>query len=232
MPAACNRTITMKRDRRQARAPRDAAVWAEAPTDFARGDLTLVLGEVNHRMRNLLAVVEAMVRQTRSATVEDYRAKVMARLSGFRGLQWVIDRSDGNTISLAELIEQTMRPYCADGAEVLAAGPDLSVEPRLAIALHLVFHELAVNATKFGALSAPGGSVTIRWEMRKTSGVARQLAIVWTEHGGPKVARPRGRGFGSRLFTRALASHGEVQLEFKSTGLVCGMLIDLDRAAV
>jgi len=123
--------------------PRDAAAQAATPTDFARGDLTLLLGEVNHRIRNLLALVEAVVRQTRPVTVEDYRAKVMARLSGFNGLQWVIDRLDGNTISLTALIEQTIRPYCAKGPEVFAAGPDLNVEPRLALALHIVFHELA-----------------------------------------------------------------------------------------
>jgi two-component sensor histidine kinase len=222
----------MNRYHHQMREPLDAAAQTPAPMDLARGDFALLLGELDHRMRNLLAVVEAMIRQTRSATVEDYRAKVMARLSGFRGLQWIIDRSGGNAISLAEVIEQTMRPYCADGTEVLAAGPDLNVEARLAVALHLVFHELAVNATKYGALSASGGSVSIRWEIRCTTGVARQLAIAWTEHGGPEVAHPRERGFGSRLFTRALASHGEMEVEFKSTGLVCGMLLDLDRAAI
>jgi two-component sensor histidine kinase len=206
----------------------DATAKAAAPVDFARRDLILLLDEVNHRMRNLLAMVEAVVRQTRSATVEDYRTKLMARLSGLRGLQRVIDHSESNKVTLADLIEQTIRPYCANGCEVLAAGPDLNVEPRLALALHLVFHELALNATKYGALSASAGSVTIRWETRNATGSALQLAIVWTEHGGPKVEHPRERGFGSRLITRALAPHGRAQFEFKSTGVVCGMLIDHD----
>jgi two-component sensor histidine kinase len=211
----------------QARERRNTAAQAATPIDFAQGDLTLLLGEVNHRIRNLLMLVEALIRQTRSVTVEDYRAKVMARLSGFGGLQWVIDQVAGNTISLADLIEQTIRPYCANGPEVLAAGPDLNVEPRLALALHLVFHELALNASKYGALSAPAGSVTIRWETCTATDVARHLAIVWTEHGGPEAEHSREHGFGSRLIMQALAPHGKVQAEFESTGLVCRMLIDL-----
>jgi two-component sensor histidine kinase len=96
----------------------------------------------------------------------------------------------------AELVDQTFRPYSANGAQILATGPDLQLEPSLALALHLVLHELAANAKKYGALSSPLGRVKIEWKVRQVPSAARKLAILWTEHGGPEVQRPRHRGFG------------------------------------
>jgi two-component sensor histidine kinase len=132
-------------------------------------------------------------------------------------------------LGLAELLEQTTRPYSANGAQVLAAGPDLELQPSLALALHLVFHELAANANKYGALSSPLGRVKIDWKIRHVPGAPRKLAIVWTEHGGPEVQRPQHRRFGSRLIKRALDGYGGVRLDFNHTGLACFMVIDLDR---
>jgi two-component sensor histidine kinase len=196
--------------------------------DLHAEDTALLLDELNHRIRNLLAMIEAAVRQTQSPNVEDYRAKLMARISGLRGLFEVIGRSDGSIVALAELIEQTMRPFCANGARVLAAGPNVHLDARLALALHLAFHVLATNAQKYGALSSRFGAVRIGWHIRQVSGAARKLAIVWSEHGGPEVKQPRHRGFGARFITRALEGYGEVQLDFNATGVGCYMLIDVD----
>jgi two-component sensor histidine kinase len=101
-------------------------------------------------------------------------------------------------VELAELLEKATRPYCANGAQVMAAGQDLQLEPKLAFTLHLVFHELAVNANKYGALSSPLGRVKVEWNIRHVAPGARKLAIVWSEHGGPEVRRSRRRGFGTR----------------------------------
>ena len=212
------------------RRPVRTAPRVAVPVDLAGDDLALVLGEINHRIRNLLATVEMVVGQTRSTTVEDYRAKLTARISGLRGLYEMISRSDDRKFGIAELVEQTARPYCAKKNRLLARGPDLEIEPRLAFALHLVFHELATNASKYGALSSPRGSVTARWQVRKLPGQARRLEILWTEHGGPEVKPPQRRGFGSRLIPRALEPYGEVELTFDAKGLVCLMLIDMDAA--
>jgi two-component sensor histidine kinase len=122
-----------------------------------------------------------------------------------------------------------MRPYSANGAQVLAAGPDVELEPSLALALHLVLHELAANAKKYGALSSPLGHVKIGWTIRHLPGAPRKLAIAWSEHGEPEVQRPQHHGFGSRLIKRALDGYGGVRLDFNRTGLACFMLIDLDR---
>jgi len=136
-------------------------------------------------------------------------------------------------LGLAGLLEQTMSPYSANGtAQVLAAGPDLELKPSLALALHLVFHELATNAEKYGALSSPNGRVKIEWEIGPAFNARRKLVIVWTEQGGPGVKSPQRRGFGSRLIEKILAGHGGVRLDFSPTGLSCFMLIDLDRSDV
>jgi two-component sensor histidine kinase len=95
--------------------------------------------------------------------------------------------------------------------------------------LHLVFHELATNAIKYGALSSVAGSVDISWNVRATGTGRQTLAIMWTEQGGPQVAQPQRRGFGSRLITRALREYGNVCLDFDESGVACYMLIDLDR---
>ena len=123
-----------------------------------------------------------------------------------------------------------MRPHSANGAQVLAAGPDVELEPHLALALHLVFHELAANANKYGALSSPLGCVKIDWNIRHVPGAPRQLGIVWMEHGGPEVKHPRHCGFGSRLIKTVLDGYGRVGLDLNSTGLACFMLVDLDRS--
>ena len=196
--------------------------------DLDEKGLALLLGELDHRIRNLLMMIEAAVRQTRSTSVDDYRAKLIARITGLHAL-YEFTRPCGRMPGLAELVDQTMRPYSADGAQVLAAGPDLQLEPSLALALHLVLHELAANAKKYGALSLALGRVKIEWKVRHFLGAPRKLAIVWTEHGGPEVQRPRHRGFGSGLIKRALDGYGGVRLDFNRTGLACFMLIDLDR---
>jgi two-component sensor histidine kinase len=199
-----------------------------AQFDLGGNGLALLLAELDHRIRNLLMTIEAAVKQTHSTSVEDYRAKLIARITGLYSF-CEFTRHYGRRLGLAQLLEQSMRPYCANGAQVLAAGPDVELEPPLALALHLVFHELAANASKFGALSSRLGSVKIEWTVRHAPGVPRKLAIVWVEHGGPEVKHPRHSGFGSRLIKTVLDGYGGVRVDLNSTGLSCFMLVDLDR---
>src|SRR5262249_48935054 len=98
-----------------------------------------------------------------------------------------------------------------------------------ALALHLVFRELAANASKFGALSLPRGLVEIEWKVRHIPGAPRKLAIVWLEHGGPEAKHPRHAGFGSRLIKTVLEGYGGARLDHDSAGLACFMLVNLDR---
>lgn len=192
-------------------------------------DLPLLLQEINHRIRNLLAMIEAVVGQTQSTNVEEYRARVMARICELGDFYEVLSRLDEGKIDLAQLLEQTIRPCCATGARVVANGSAVCLGPRLALSLHLVVHELANNAWKYGALSSRRGIVNVAWEIRQSGDGARKLAIVWSEDGGPRVKQPRRRGFGSRLITKALKEYGEVRLDFRPTGVTCCALIDLDQ---
>jgi two-component sensor histidine kinase len=203
-----------------------AAAHAITQTRTTVDDVPLLLEEINHRIRNLLAMIEAVLGQTQSITVEEYRAKVRARISGLRNFYEVIGGSGAGEVGLAELLERTMRPYCSAGGRVIAGGPDVRLNPKLALSLHLVVHELANNARKYGALSSTDGTVKISWALQPGT-AARKLAVIWNEDGGPEVKPPQRRGFGSRLIVRALDAYGEVRVDFRPTGLACFMLLEV-----
>jgi two-component sensor histidine kinase len=202
-----------------------------AGLDLDQNSLALLFGEFDHRIRNIFAVIEAAVRQTQSASVEDYRAKLTGRISGLRHHYEPGAGLDAGRLGLTQLIEQAARPYAATGALILAGGPDLQLEPGPALALHLVFQELATNAHKYGALSSASGCVKIDWRIRYNRSGVRTLAITWSEHGGPEVKPCSHRGFGMRLMERVLEGYGGIRVRFNPAGLVCFILIELDRAA-
>ncbi|MGY4600544.1 two-component sensor histidine kinase [Bradyrhizobium sp. GM22.5] len=190
--------------------------------DGNRDDAALLIAELSHRARNLLATVEAVIRQTQLGPVEVYRAELLGRLSV---LQRYHELSRPSCVTgLAAVMEQAIRPYAGDRMQVLA-GPDVEVAPRIALALHLIFHELATNAHKYGSLSSPTGTVEISWESVPSGVDAHQLAIVWAERGGPRVREPTRRGFGSRLIAGALGAYGRAQLSFDAEGLICRILV-------
>ncbi len=194
-----------------------------------KGWLRMIGTEVIGGEKNARAICAIRSRQKRRGSfVEDYRAKLIARITGLYSF-CEFPRHYRRRLGLAQLLEQSMRPYSANGAQVLAAGPDVELEPHLALALHLVFHELAANASKFGALSSRLGSVDIEWTVRHVPGAPSKLAIVWVEHGGPEVKHRRHAGFGSRLIKTVLGGYGGVRLDLNNTGLACFMVVDLDR---
>jgi two-component sensor histidine kinase len=196
--------------------------------DLDQDDLAMLVDEANQSVRDLLAMIEAAIRRTQSTSVEDYRAQLMVRISELRNLHVFMGRSGAHSLKMTDLVARTLRPYCTSGGRVIAGGPDLLLQPKLAHALHLVFNELAMNANKHGALSCPDGHVEIQWKIRRIPGASRKLAVVWTEQGGPEVKSPRRRGFGSRLLKRALEGYGGLRFDFNKTGLAYLMLIDLD----
>jgi two-component sensor histidine kinase len=205
-----------------------------AKTQFSEVDagekgLDLLVGELNHRIRNLLMIVGAVIRQTKATDIEEYRAKLTARISDLYSL-YEFNHPHGSELGLAELVERATRSHCKNGAQVVAAGPDLHLKPKLALVLDLIFHELATNANKYGALSSPLGRVRVEWKVRPVANGACKLAILWSEQGGPEVKPSQRRGFGAQLIRRALDGHGAVWLDFNVTGLACFVLVDLDRA--
>ena len=170
----------------------------------------------------------AVVRQTEAVNLEEYRAKLLSRLSALNAFHKVMRPSCGDKIRVADLLEQTTRPYgAAHGMPFDSAGPDVSIGSKLALPLHLAFHELTTNAHKHGALSCPSGWVKVRWAPCLRTA---RLLILWSEHGGPPVTLPKRKGFGSFLITRALPHvHGSAQLDFKPSGVMCRISIECDR---
>lgn len=178
----------------------------------------LITQELKHRIGNLLAVVQAMARQTfgdaDAASVEDFNA----RLHALSEAQKLLIDGETHPASLRAVVATALAPHASDEARMIMSGPELALDGRRAHALTLALHELATNAAKYGALSVETGWVDISWSVSDDN-----LRLVWTECGGPVVQAPTRRGFGSTLITRNLgqAFGGEVDLQFNPGGLTC-----------
>jgi two-component sensor histidine kinase len=128
---------------------------------------------------------------------------------------------------LKDVIGRTLEPYLTDARShrrIEIVGPPVQLNPQAAVALNMAFHELVTNAAKYGALSAPGGAVRVAWTV-DPSLQPLGIEIEWSEQGGPPVAPPRRRGFGSHVLEAGLSHEldGEVTMNFAPEGLVCRM---------
>jgi PAS domain S-box-containing protein len=191
--------------------------------------LRLLMRELTHRSKNLLAVIQAMARQTARHTnsVEGFMAQFNARLQALATSHDALIEEGWHGASLAELVDLQVRPF-VDSAErrVSIQGPTVLLKPEAAQALGLALHELANNAKKFGALSVPGGRVSMTWS-RLPHPDGDSVALKWVESGGPAVAVPVARRFGSMAIERNLerAANGKVKLAFLPDGVQCDILI-------
>jgi two-component sensor histidine kinase len=183
----------------------------------------LLLYELNHRVKNMLATVQSIARQSLGSTntggVQEFEERLMALAWAYE----IITREQWSGASLREVIQRTLAPH-ADRASsrIRLDGPDLWLTPNRALSIGLAIHELATNAVKYGALSNAAGQVAVSWRLSDEGG-ARRLDLDWTESGGPPVRPPERRGFGSRLVERSLARElgGQVTLVFDPAGLRC-----------
>jgi len=195
------------------------AALAGAERAGERSDI--ITAELRHRIGNLLAVVQAMARQTFRQSDPVRLDEFGARLNALGMAQAILIESEARTASLAEVVASALAPHGADGAaddRISVDGPEIPLEGRRAHALTLALHELATNAAKYGALSIESGRIKITWT--QTDG---ELEFVWRERDGPPCTAPERKGFGSFLITRNLgvAFQGVVELQFNSAGLVC-----------
>jgi len=202
-------------------------------TDRVLGDRQqkLLLDELNHRVKNTLATVQSIAAQTLRTNPEpaDFRLAFEARLLALSGTHDLLTATNWRSASLRDVAQLEFGPYGAERYRL--NGPQVSLPPAAALALGLLFHELATNAAKHGALSTGAGSVDVAWQVGLTD-TGRELAIDWTEAGGPPVAPPSRRGFGSRLIERSLgALQGAATLDFAAEGLRCRMRLPLEPTA-
>jgi PAS domain S-box-containing protein len=191
--------------------------------------LRLLMRELTHRSKNLLAVIQAMARQTarHSNSIELFMEQFDARLQALAISHDVLIEEGWHGASLRELVGlQLEQLFGAALDQIVIEGPTVLLKPDAAQALGFAFHELAVNARKFGALSVPGGRVQITWRREAEAGGDR-VELRWEESGGPEVSVPANRGFGSVIIERHLAHaiNGEVQLSFPKQGVVCTVCI-------
>jgi two-component sensor histidine kinase len=187
----------------------------------------LLLDELNHRVKNTLATVQAIAAQTLRSTpdAESFRTAFEARIMALSATHNLLTATSWRSASLHDLVETELHPY--GSGRYRLDGPEVMLSPAEAVALGLVFHELATNAVKYGALSAPGGEVALRWAISAETGTKR-LEFRWTERGGAPVQPPRRRGFGSRLIETSLAGRGgSARLDYAQEGLSCVLELPL-----
>jgi len=191
--------------------------------------LRLLLRELTHRSKNLLAVIQAMARQTarHAGSIDGFLSQFAARLQGLASSHDLLVRESWYGASLGELLRSQLAAYVERGQNQIAfEGPDVVLKPEAAQNLGLALHELAINAKKYGALSVPDGRVSIRWG-RNDGGEGNAIELNWLERFGPKVKARRKRGFGSLVIERNLARSldAQVNLEFEPDGVRCRIII-------
>jgi PAS domain S-box-containing protein len=187
--------------------------------------LRLLMRELTHRSKNLLAVIQGMARQTarHAGSVEGFLNQFGDRLQALAASHDLLVRESWYGASLRELIQSQLGAYIGNAEKQVAIdGPPTALKPEAAQNLGLALHELAVNAAKFGALSLPGGRVSINWTLQD-----HVLTIEWREQNGPKVKIRRKRGFGSMVIERNLARalDAKVDMAFEPDGLRCHIVI-------
>jgi PAS domain S-box-containing protein len=191
--------------------------------------LRLLLRELTHRSKNLLAVIQAMARQTarHARSIDAFLGLFGSRLQALSASHDLLVRESWYGASVGELIRSQLTPYVDDEeTQVKVEGPAVTLKPEAAQNLGLALHELAANAAKFGSLSVPKGRIAIRWD-RRDQDDGQALAIDWLEHDGPRVRPRRKQGFGSMVIERNLvrALDAEVELRFDPDGLHCRIVI-------
>lgn len=181
----------------------------------------LLMREVNHRSKNLLAVVEAMVRKTASTTPpQELIERVSQRLQALSAIQNLLVYGDWRGVDLRTLIATQAAPY-SEGRSLDLQGPNVVLLPAAAQALGLAFHELASNAARHGSLSREKGTVRVEWSV-PGEGDERALSLTWSETHGPEVAAPTTTAFGTTILKRATedALGAKVAIDYDAEGLV------------
>jgi PAS domain S-box-containing protein len=213
----------------------DAAQREIADRREAEKHRELLINELNHRVKNTLATVQSIAAQTlRTGDLDaDVRRRLDSRLMALSDAHNLLTEHNWEGATLGQVVEMALRPHRSEREDRFAtSGPEVHLQPKTALAVAMALHELATNAIKYGALSVPGGAVSLHWQVAEVPEGPR-LRMVWTERGGPAVAPPTRKGFGTRLIERGLAAElgGSVDLAYAPEGVVCRIDTRLPQAA-
>jgi PAS domain S-box-containing protein len=182
--------------------------------------------EAEHRTKNILATVQATVRLSHSKTPDDLKELIEGRINALAKVHTLFVQSGWTGAELHSLVTQELLPYGADGAaRVRIDGPEIMLEPNRAQIVAIALHEFATNAAKYGSLSAVEGGVEIAWSCTADG----WLNLHWTESGGPAVAPPTHRGFGTRIMENIIGGQlgGEVRFHWGAPGVICEIALPL-----
>lgn len=182
----------------------------------------LLINELNHRVKNTLATIQSLARQTlrEGVSMVDARERLTERLLALSTAHNVLTRENWESADIADIAREAVRPYDdPPGARIAIDGPRSRVAPNVALAISMALHELATNAQKYGALSAATGRVSLRWSLHSACDAVH---LEWREAGGPPVAAPTSAGFGSRLLLGLAGELGApAVIDYAASGLVC-----------
>ncbi len=184
----------------------------------------ILVSELNHRIKNVMATVQAIASQTlRSASsIDNARATFEARLIALGKSHDLLTRENWAGADLGSIVSDTVEPLSGGSDRFRIDGPHLWLLPNAALSIAMALHELATNASKYGALSSEDGRIEINWQL-VGDGKDRRFALRWSESGGPPVVPPTRRGFGSVLVQKVLAAElgGTVCVDYEPSGVVC-----------
>jgi two-component sensor histidine kinase len=203
-------------------------------TAIARGEMLhdLLIEELNHRVKNTLALMQAIAVQTFRSSSRDERIKFEGRLGALAEAHNLLSQEKWQGSELKDVIGRVLQPFLPSNPDrIRMAGPTVPLSPRLAVVLSMIVHEIATNAAKYGALSSETGTVTLDWEVTNEAPKPR-LRLIWTESGGPPVTAPVQRGFGSRLIERSARDQlgGDATVDFLPRGVVYTISCTLEGA--
>jgi two-component sensor histidine kinase len=187
-----------------------------------------MLHELNHRVKNTLATVQSLARQSAKGG-EGQAVQLEARILSLSKTHDLLTREDWSGATLNEVLENELSPYRAGCDHIVLDGPEVALPPRHVLALGMTVHELTTNAAKYGALSTADGRVEVSWRVDRSETGAAWLRLTWRESGGPAVAPPARRGFGTRLIAGGVGRElaGDVDLDFDVDGLRCRIDVPL-----
>jgi PAS domain S-box-containing protein len=186
----------------------------------SEAQLSALAREAEHRAKNLLANVKAMVQLSQADTPDGVKAAIAGRIEALANVHSLFVQSRWTGAELGRLVKQELSPYSRDGEmRTRIDGPTVMLKQEVAQAMAVALHELATNAAKYGALSEATGQVCVEWS-RGTDG---QIVLRWTELGGPPVKPPTRKGFGTHVMEAMIRAHvgGDVRLDWHADGLAC-----------
>jgi len=195
----------------------------------------LLINELNHRVKNTLAVVQGLAGQSFGTVEGSEKARAIfdGRLQALAAAHTLLTQTSWGSADLCDIVTGSAEATAGDLIERFSiSGPALTLPPQTSVSLAMIVHELCTNAIKYGALSVATGKVTVDWKVEEV-GSEQKLTLHWQESGGPLVVEPTRRGFGTRLISRGMSTEwGKVEMKFRPEGLVCTISARLTEKAV